>query len=160
MALFASRGGPGAPGNWPRPRDGFRRRTAGTDGASRSRYRCFRPREERGGRVRRPPPRLGAPPGPWRRTRRPEEPSTRTPAQSRPAGALRWRVTITNRSEFGNTLQRTRRGALAPSQTTQRARHPGRARTLGCMGLLSGRPEFAFNCASNMVTMAPWSFRA
>lgn len=35
---------------------------------------------------------------PWRRTRRPEEPSARTPALGRPAGALRWRVTCANRS--------------------------------------------------------------
>ncbi|KAK2814287.1 hypothetical protein Q5P01_000643 [Channa striata] len=35
---------------------------------------------------------------PWRPTRRPEEPPTRTPAQGRPAGALRWRVWVANRS--------------------------------------------------------------
>lgn len=35
---------------------------------------------------------------PWRRTRGPEEPAARTPALGRPAEALRWRVTVANRS--------------------------------------------------------------
>ena len=38
---------------------------------------------------------------PWRRTRRPEEPSARTPARGWPAGALRWRVTVADRSVGG-----------------------------------------------------------
>ena len=69
-------------------------RTLGSDGASGSRFSSGGP----GGGGRRGSPRTETPPGPWRRTSRPQEPSARTPARSRPAGALRWRVTIAVRS--------------------------------------------------------------
>ena len=80
----------------PRPRGGLRRGTPGADGATRSRCRIGRPREERGRGRHTPGPR--APPRPKRRTCGPEDPSTRTPVRGWSAEALRWQVTFASRS--------------------------------------------------------------
>ena len=68
------------------------------------------------GRLGSQPPRTGKPnrDGPGRRTRGPEEPSARTPALGRPAGALRWRVTCANRS--GRLEARFRSGNRGPGR--------------------------------------------
>ncbi len=84
----------GVTGGDRRPRGGLRGRTTGADGAARSRYQSGGPGGTQGGG--RPP--CAEPSRPWRRTRRPEEPSARTPALGWPAGALRWRVTDASRS--------------------------------------------------------------
>ena len=65
------------------PRDGLRGRTAGADGASRSRYRAVGPREERGGRVPSDPLRAEALPG---RRGEPAGRGNRPPERRREAG--------------------------------------------------------------------------
>ena len=76
-------------GGNPRPRSGLRGRATGTDGASRSRYQSVGPSGVTS--LFTPEAKGGEPAGP-------EEPSARTPALGWPAGALRWRVTVANRS--------------------------------------------------------------
>lgn len=104
----AAQGWGGAPGKGsrgPPPGGGFRGRTAGADGASRSRYRSF----GLGGTPGRGPrtPSAHGPPGRGGEPAWPEEPAARTPALGRPAEALRWRVTDASRSsESTNTRRR------------------------------------------------------
>ena len=135
-ASAAALGGPGftecltEAGN-PRPRSGLRGRATGRDGASRSRYTSVgRSGGAGGGGTLRRLPSWG-PGGHGGEPARPEEPSARTPARGRPAGALRWRVTVANRS-------------VAWAEEPGEAEPPCRARSRRTAGLACGgrvRPQ-------------------
>jgi len=141
-ASAAALGGPGftecltEAGN-PRPRSGLRGRATGRDGASRSRYTSVgRSGGAGGGGTLRRLPSWG-PGGHGGEPARPEEPSARTPARGRPAGALRWRVTVANRSVVSGGKSMENRGWGA-GQTPQAEPPEVRLRSLRLAGLSRG----------------------